>query len=306
MYKTMNDAEGLDGFSLKTSDDDDHVKFTCLWRDLIDVNKGLDRWPAPSSNPISYTFELLHGLNPVVDFDWYDYRGGAINGLSGEPDVIDLKARLKQTSCVVVCISAEHLCENAGPLENEHMAIGSIARFISGAGYDKDYPPAIVIAVTKIDVDNTLVIKELIKRVKSKFAPLFTGGTLRWMVMICPITLGRELSGSQDNGKIKPENVHLPILFPLLCEMLKQKWKLDDKLDGQKDTLVSLQSGILSFFNRKVISEKEKDIEAINEEVQKMAKDIILLVRKMKSSSAEVGIFLNGEPLNGSFYDYFL
>jgi hypothetical protein len=235
MYKMMSEAENLDGFSLTTTDGDDHVKFSNLWRDLINVDKGLDRWPAPSNTSISYTFKLLHAFNPIVDFDWYDYRGGAIQDFSEEQDVIDLKFRLEQTSCVMVCISAEYLCKDAGPYENEQMGISSIGQLISGAGFDTDYPPTVVIVVTKTDVDNTLTTQELIKRVKGKFSPFFTGGaSSKWMVMICPITLGKELSGSLDKGKIRPENTHLPVLFSLLSEIVKEQWKLNEKRENQK------------------------------------------------------------------------
>ena len=219
MYADM--SGGRRGFTFSTNPDDD-LDLSDKWSRLIEA--GPDRWPPPTGDqPKSYTFGFNYGFRRIMEFDWIDYRGGALSDRSTEADVQELKRYLKQSSCVMLCVSGEHLQENAAVVR-ARTGIGRMNSFLTELREElerqKKELPAVIIVVTKSDYcfssrppkEIEEQTKEIEEQIRDLFNPLFApdGG---WLVSIGSVSLGKGLAADAEKGEIDPDNIHLPLIF---------------------------------------------------------------------------------------------
>jgi hypothetical protein len=231
MYQIMSMGFNLNGFSLKAKTRKNMIELEETWRLLAEGNENNERiWPEGTDTTQFIDFSLKYALREdVAQFEWYDYRGGILLDPDEEKeDVKDLLNRIGNTSCLLLCVSGEHFSES-GLAWSAKRKIGVTAMndLISlSSSYGNNIPPSIVIALTKYDQCKHRNKEEIFEEIKHLFSPLFA--KTKWLVAICPVTLGISLSKDQDGASLFPRNVSFPVVFSLLAELLKQHWEIEE------------------------------------------------------------------------------
>lgn len=213
MYDTMR--QGVNGFSFTAKDMDADLEMSDKWERLVNTDVGQDRWPVPNNKTETYEFGYCYGLKRFIGFDWIDYRGGVLKEVSSAEGYAELLNFFKQSACIFICVPGNLLTTPIKGRESSvrrNAAIDRINLFISH-NFPDHVRPAIAIVITKCDL---MIGKrdtdEVIEDMKQLFNPLFAPGS-RWPVMICPVSLGPELSNNPAKGEISPMNVYLPVAY---------------------------------------------------------------------------------------------
>ena len=198
MYATMQ--IGVNGLTLSAQDLDDDIRLTDMWEKLVEV-KDSNRWPPPNNNdPINYVFNFNYGFKPIMQFEWLDYRGGAIFDLTGEKDVPALINQLAASHCVFLCVSGAHLTEPITPqrlpLINREARINRMNAHMAKVGErvrpTSQRPFPVVIVLTKYDLCSNRPPEEVIEDVKKLFPALFASNS-GWLTLLCPVSLGERI-----------------------------------------------------------------------------------------------------------------
>ncbi len=294
MYAVMQ--TGVKGFTLSAKDMDMDLDLIEKWEQLIDV-EAEDRWPLPNAAAIEhYSFNFSYGFRPIMSFDWLDYRGLALSDRSSEQDVQALCNYLADSSCLFLCVSGEHLQDKITPAIVRQIKSDRMNQFIQQiiSNYRKPTPERpfpVVILITKYDLCHHREKQAVIEDIKRIFQALFTPNS-GWLVMICPVSLGKELCQDIDRGTIVPVNVHLPIVFAIYSQLRSYGIKLKAarlRLDEEIDTLK--QSGVLTkVFKNGLLQENAKKLEDLEEKIAIMEDNMALLAEELQ----QVSLFLSG------------
>jgi len=230
MYAELS-AGGPHGYFLNAPDPDVDLDLGSRWDRLLDDGILPERTGA---DVIPYHFQFLDGIRPLIDIDWFDYRGGAltdaVEGSSG--DVAELHARLQDSDCVYLVVDGGYLVD---PISRE-VVRGTLAKtglkrmssllqtVIQKKVQAEEPPPTLVLLITKSDVipqrrreDLTSLSDDL-----RMLIPLaFTDGIT---TLVCPVTVGN--FGLDDPSQVSveeidPHGLHLPIVFSL-AEYMRQ------------------------------------------------------------------------------------
>lgn len=102
MYAAMND--GVAEFSVRSARPADHTR---LRNSAEQIRRGI--FPAPSDRRTVYSLQLWHSANRIVDFNWRDYRGGALVETSDSPQAAQLRADMKDADGLVFVIDSSEL-----------------------------------------------------------------------------------------------------------------------------------------------------------------------------------------------------
>lgn len=311
MYGMMGLGQNLNGFRVSTSDKDDYQKLeemNEIWSDMLSTTSSSRRWPVSTSEPKLYKFELgfaNDNLRPIVEFDWYDYRGGAIQEYPPNSDDVNrLRERLRETSCILICVSGEHL-------NNSLKSTGSFLKACNSIGVNRineliresksagnSIPPSIAIVITKHDLCKHRTQDELLTIIKRMFPVLFENDS-KWLVMLCPVTLGYSLAIDTE-GEIDPQNIHLPIIFSLYSELLRKHWKEEENVRYTENQLENLKSSdIKRLLTRNEIKRIENDLDNLYSRADKIIEILQLLSKKIDIDSY-IDIFYDGEKIKFS------
>ncbi|MEC4813258.1 MAG: hypothetical protein SAK29_08320, partial [Scytonema sp. PMC 1069.18] len=293
---------GLQGFTLSAKDPDVDLKLTDLWERLIDTT-GEDRWPPPTpDDPQTYAFNFSYGLKPLIAFDWMDYRGGAMTDSSTASDARQLRERLKASDCVFLCISGEHLKEHLSDAQLGNKArkakVNNMTTFLVELGDiikpsdQKPFP--IVITITKYDLCFGRPKQELMADIKKIFGPLFTPGS-GWLVMICPVSLGKELGEDSASGHIDPKNMHLPLVFALYSRFREYFLSEQNQLSGTRERLANLKGGnwLQRWWKSGDIQATEVNIQASQSKINEIQQRMALLAQELTNAE----LYLSGEEI---------
>jgi GTPase SAR1 family protein len=309
MYGMMNDGEGLNGFTV-SSDEGKAGEINERWDKMLDSQQGQERWPLPT-NPgesVVYNFNLHFGNQPkpIIGFDWYEYRGGALldfSDTSGQ-EVNQLRKRLQDSSSIMICLSGQHLLESdkLRVRAKRKMGVGRINEFIrESLNAGNNIPPSVVITITKYDLCRYESKEDLLKEIKEMFPPLFSEKT-QWLVMVCPVTLGYELAAEPNDGEIKPSNLHYPIIFSLYAELVRKLWEMDDKLDkGSRELQTINKSDIKRFLERNKTFKRKESLNEISKLANSIQNSLNLMAEKIDMEQ-EITIFFDGNEVTFSEY----
>ncbi|TVQ45032.1 MAG: hypothetical protein EA365_08875 [Gloeocapsa sp. DLM2.Bin57] len=299
LYSVMQ--MGVQGFNLSAQDPDVDLRLTDLWDRLIDVT-GEDRWPPATANdPQTYAFYFTYALQPLISFDWLDYRGGAMTDNSSAEDTQILRKRLQKSDCVFLCISGEYLQEPANQMQlmskARKMKVNNMIPYLIELGNiikpseQKPYP--IVITLTKYDLCAHRR-KEVIEDIKTMFAPLFTPNS-GWLVMICPVSLGKELAENIASGEIDPKNMHLPLVFAVYAKLREFYLTEQEQRDNQQSVLDQLRSGnwFERWFNSADIDRTSQGIAYQQKQIEELQRKIALLAQELENTP----LFLGGKEI---------
>ena len=300
MYAVMQ--TGMKGFTLASKDMDIDLELAERWEKLISVT-GAERWPTPNAATMEYYgFDFSYGFRPFMGFQWLDYRGLALSDRSTEQDVADLVKYLTESKCLFLCISGEHLVDNITPktvreLKSDRMN-QFIQQFISVTNNPTTQNPfPVAIVITKYDLCHHRDKEEIIADVQKLFQALFTPNS-GWLVMVCPVSLGKELCNDLDNARIVPVNVHLPVVFAAYAQL--RAYGL--KLKGNRERLIRTIEAIKQT-NPLIQLLKNSELNEQTTQLQKCETEITIVEENMKLLSQElqqVSLYLSGTEVTAN------
>ena len=299
MYADM--SGGRRGFTFSTNPDDD-LDLSNKWSRMIEA--GRDRWPlGTTTQPKSYTFGFNYGFRRIMEFDWIDYRGGALSASSTEADVQELKRYLKQSSCVMLCVSGEHLQvpKNAAVVRAQ-TGIGRMNSFLTDLREEierqKRELPAVIIVITKSDYCSQRSHEEVEEQIRDLFNPLFSPDS-GWFVSIGSVSLGAGLATDTEAGEIDPDNIHLPLIFSIYCALYKELEQQQDKLDENVEKLEEIKEEwgrFKKWWRSEEIEQIFKEAEGDEQKLSSLQEDLQLFVRELTEIRNFRGYY-NGEDV---------
>lgn len=285
MYAVMQ--LGVHGFTLSAQDSDEDIDLSDKWEQLLEG--GDNRYPAGNVGTHDYAFDFSYGFRKVMGFDWLDYRGAALRDKKTQADVQKLKEHLLSSSCIFLCISGEDLVETSQIFKvAKKTGADRMNQFLS----EIEKPIPVVIAITKYDYCMHREKKEIFADIRQLFGGLFTKGG-GWLVMICPVSLGKALANDKDMGIIEPVNLHLPLTFAIyskLCLQANQRKAEEKNLDQNLRDLKSR-----NFFIKWINSEEIKQQDNALKRSQQQMNELQEKMRLLGSELGKVPVYLNGE-----------
>lgn len=297
MYAVMQ--TGVQGFTLAAKDMDLDLELTQRWEKLISL-KGEDRWPTPNAAAMEYYgFDFSYGFHPLMGFQWLDYRGLALSDRSTEQDVTELVEYLQASECLFLSISGEHLVSEITPSTVRELKSDRMNQFIQQyVSFNKNpsslKPFPIAIVITKYDLCHHRDKDEIIADVKKLFQALFTPNS-GWLVMICPVSLGKELGENPEAANIVPVNVHLPVVFAVYSQLRAYGLKLKEERDRQTlavDT-IKHQNPLIQLLKASQLREQTTQLETSKTEIATVEENMKLLSQELQQAS----LYFNGSEV---------
>ncbi|WP_406042110.1 TRAFAC clade GTPase domain-containing protein [Succinimonas sp.] len=311
MYKKM--AAGMKGFSL-TTDSDTDVNLRRRYRRMEDQSLGINRFPAGTDQPDSYSFTLSHAMESIMSFDWIDYPGGALDEqTSGNLEAFNkLESHIQNSSSLFICVDGELIngddCDEIA--ENiKDKCSGIINNFLKRYKDKNKFLPPTAIVVTKCDMCQELEDDEWEEILREAFSPILAEGNDKCNRFVCciPVSLGSEISSNGYKGILKPRNLELPIYMGIYFSTMCKAICLRKKMEFYKKQLNSLRNETQkeenSFFiwrdNEKIA--KNKEMEDIYRKLEKEITENFVSVLADNSRLSEVlnkkveMIFFNGK-----------
>ena len=296
MYAVMQ--TGVQGFTLSARDMDVGLDLIERWEQLLSL-KGEDRWPAPNAGTIEhYTFDFSYGFRAIEGLEWVDYRGLALSDRSSQQDVHDLANYLSESKCIFLCISGEYLTDKITPNTVREIKSDRMNQFIqqcisNNHNPSKEQPFPIAIIITKYDLCHHRDKQAVIEDIRKLFQALFTPDS-GWLVMICPVSLGKELCEDPDTGNIVPVNNHLPIVFAVYSQLRTYGIELKEKRDNINKHLNDCnQNTLLKMLKNQEIKQNNEELKTIDQEISTVEENMQLLAKELQ----QVSIFLNGSEV---------
>lgn len=293
MYAAMQ--SGMRGFTLSAKDIDLDLELTERWEQLISI-EGADRWPPPNAGVVEHCFfDFNYGFRPIMSFEWIDYRGLALSDRSNEQDVQELSQYLSDSECVFLTISGEYLQNQVTPTTVREIKSDRMNQFLQQYISNKYRPTTnkpfpIAILITKYDLCHHRKKEEVIEDIKKLFQALFTPDS-GWLVMICPVSLGKELEADTDSGMIVPVNVHLPVVFAVYSQLRAygltikgRRVVLTENIEKNKQL-----NPVLRWLKRREKRHQLNQLEISNEEINLIESNMQLLAQELQQVSLFVG-----------------
>lgn len=297
MYALMQ--TGIQGFTLAAKDMDLDLELIQRWEKMISL-QGENRWPTPNAAAMEYySFDFSYGFHPLMGFQWLDYRGLALSDRSTEQDVADLVEYLQTSACLFLCISGEYLTSELTPKTVREIKSDRMNQFVqqyvsSSQQPNPQQPFPVAIVITKYDLCHHREREEIIADVKKLFQALFTPNS-GWLVMICPVSLGRDLCNEPDSARIIPVNVHLPIVFAVYSQLRAYGLKLESDRDLQTTALETAQqkNPLFQLLKAEEIRQQASQLETTKTEIQMVEENMKLLSQELQ----QVSLYFNGSEV---------
>lgn len=246
---------GLGALTLSAEDLDDALRLNRLWDQMTRV-EGENRWPplTEKSATHTYRFSLNYALDPIMQFDWLDYRGGALIDSPLQEDVANLEQTLADSSCVLLCVPGECLDKPLTITSARDARIQMMLQHLTKAAKNiKENGrslPAVVIIVTKHDLCCARDEDDVLEDIRKFFQPLFISGS-DWRVLVTKVSLGAKLATNPDAGEIDPYNLEVPVVFAICAKLLDDARELEEQHLRHRAAFDSRPStGVRGFFDR--------------------------------------------------------
>lgn len=294
LYYVMR--RGVNNFFLHTNDRDADNRLMRGWA-MLNKQGEERRWPVPTSDDIArYNFSFKLGMNrTLMDFEWIDYRGGALlEETSSSQALVD---QLNQSDCLLFCLDGSELQTPVGPRIFEVDAKMCISRAkVLLDRLSRRVPIAVLI--TKHDLCRHRLKHELMADIKLLFDAWLVEGE-GWDVLICPVTLGRELADDLQGGRVSPKNLHIPLIYSIFSIMVdglvEREGKAASYSQFRQESEASLQNlskGFLSsLLKRKNLEATQREVEhyqrllATEERaIERLKKDVSLLGKELTNA----------------------
>jgi GTPase SAR1 family protein len=300
MYAVMQ--TGIKGFTLSAKDMDMDLDLTEKWEKLINV-QGEDRWPPPNAAAMdNYSFDFSYAFRPIMGFEWLDYRGLALSDRSTEQDVQELISYLTDCACLFLCVSGEHLGGQITPTTVREIKSDRMNQFIQQIISKHkqptlDHPFPVAIVITKYDLCHHRERQAVIEDIKRLFQALFAPNS-GWLTMICPVSLGKELSKDIEKGSIVPVNVHLPIAFAIYSQLRAYGLKLKNarhKLYEEVEQL-KMSTSLLRPLRRRQMKDKTNQLEDLEAKITTVEENMTLLAEELQ----QVSLYMSGQEVTAN------
>ena len=227
MYDFMQKVQK--GFTFITKDPDVDLDLNEGWESI--AFDGI--WPAGTQKTLLYDFSILFNSNPIMEFSWCDYRGGAITERSTDQDVKELHSRIFDSGCLIICIGADTIKEIINGNYRRRRELIRLNNLITRFGVQNKRRIPIVFTLTKADLYTAEDYKKLLTIIKEYFSSLYVKGS-NWLHAIVPVTLGKfkYTNNNRIDGVVSPKNVHVPVMFFLHSILKERIFEIQNKLSG--------------------------------------------------------------------------
>ena len=300
MYAKM--ATGFDGFTLVT-DDQTRVQ---LEKDIYHLRKASGKERFPDATPNAYTrefdFRLSYARKRIINFSLMDYAGGII--LSKQGTYEQFKNSLSECTALYIFIDGESLCDGdkIERIENVRYdcALAVTPLIQDFADTHEGALPPIVFVVTKSDLCMKYVNDdEIIHILRELFSPAFCEGATTY---VCGVSLGRNISDDNYQGRLSPVNIHIPFFLGCYHEYLNRVIALEEAItqaNKENSQIAAKANSAMEKERRKWrLFRKEDFIKKCIEEAQKAESDIrdnYTLLQSSKSLLMKLGTRLEME-----------
>ena len=293
MYAVMQ--LGVHGFTLSAQDSDEDIDLSDKWEQLLEG--GEERYPQATDQTHDYAFDFSYGFRKLMGFEWLDYRGGALRDKSTKDDVQALEKHLHESSCVFLCVSGEYLKQ---PIESQHelqnlktkTRVDRMNQFLQKLYNEKGSIP-VVIAITKFDLCAHRTRDDITEDIKKLFNPLFTKNEKGWLVMICPVSLGKSLADNITEGIIEPINLHLPLSFAIYSRFVQEAARGKAQEGDLRSESLRLQgkNWFMKFIKKEEITRIDSSLKRTQAQINDLQEKMQLLAKELE----KVKVYLNGE-----------
>jgi hypothetical protein len=195
MYCDMQD--GVHGFALRATD---HMQHRQLMADADRIRRG--HYPAATHRRTSFDLVLHHQGAAILPFQWRDYRGGALTGLSTSPDVAALHHDLTIADGIVLLVDGVKLLRSPRSAADLRRLVVLVQRALR----ERDaVPTPLVVTVTKcdlLDLDDKTVVDAIFNPFEALVAAVAESEHVHGTIL--PVACGPQ-----------PTNVVLPVLWAL-------------------------------------------------------------------------------------------
>lgn len=321
MYAFM--SMGLNGFTLNATDPDQDIQLMDQWEELSEENNLPTATVAKSQDePVyNYNFNFSYGAKPLINIEWIDYRGGALTSDSSSDDANVLRENARESDCLFLCVPADilidRIVEEDGTVNDRaklkaanprRLAVGKVNSILSLIQKDiqqkqgKDTTIPIAILITKFDlICNKRSKDEITRDIKELFSLLFTPDS-GWLTMICPFSLGKDITIEENEGKkkllgeVNPIYVQIPLIFAIYSQLRKDAIDSEYALESTKQKLTDQQKEqkiIKSNFLNKIFKQDDfkrgnASISSSVSQMDKIEKEQKTIAKKMQLVSQEL------------------
>jgi GTPase SAR1 family protein len=235
MYAALNN--GYSDFTVRSTRPADHTR---LKTSAEQIRKGV--FPLPSDRRSIYSLQLCHMGNRVFDFNWRDYRGGALVESSSSPQAVQLREDMKNADGLVFMVDSTELLQTQQGRARLRPVIATAVRLLS----ECEVVIPVVLALTKWDLVASRE-KQAIEAAQALLGPLVDAvkATQHLLGAMIPVSCGAN-----------PRNVELPALWCLHVgiyvrgailernvEYYQKRIKVAESRSGIFDTIASAWRG---------------------------------------------------------------
>ena len=302
-------AAGIEGFRIEAEDANTSTKYLNPWRDFVIAKK----WPAPTMGRREDQFTLMFQNEPITEFRWVDYQGGAINIPTDESDeAAQLHADIQESNAVIIVADAYTIATR--PIIEAEMLTSSTYifnllntyKFKSAlAGDDINKGITIALVLTKADIlpeeFKANNYQGLFERSREVFRGVVefaeeqrakTSSLRPWLYPsgMIPVSIvgegnasvvdpgqGYELATVSLDGPPQPVNVHYPFLYAIGNELDRNALYLEEEEGELEERLKRLKGNVLN----KIL--RGRTIKQVYEERQEVANRLQELEPKIRA-----------------------
>ncbi len=271
-------ATGIDSFRIEAQDADTSTKYLNPWRDFVIARK----WPAPTMGRREDTFQLLFQNEPITEFRWVDYQGGAINIPTDESDeAAQLHADIQESNAVIIVADA-HTIATRSLIEAEMLTSSTYVfnllnaykfkEALKGEGINTGI--TIVLVLTKADVLPDEMKANNFQGLFEKTRQVFRGvvefveeqrartSSLRpWLypAAMIPVSIvgegnasvadpgsGYQLATMSLDAPPQPTNIHYPFLYAIGNELDRNALTLEEEEAALEARLNRMNRNVLN------------------------------------------------------------
>lgn len=183
-------------------------------KDLDKISRNVSKGIYPPATAIrqEYVFKMQYKYYNEIEFNWFDYRGGALMERSSQSsDSSELISKIKNSDALIVFLDGTKLEGDSSRNEREfRRLIYLIKNAISSVSVKKDYYYPISFVITKDDLCNDVLNSD--------------GFNYFWDNILSDISQSNKVAGLITWATVNKEhiyNVHWPLLFSIKQCMYK-------------------------------------------------------------------------------------
>ena len=302
-------ATGVNKLTFSPTDYEVSLELEEQWDNICD---GV--WPEPSNISEEYEFTCSYALRPLIDFRWYDYKGGLLSQRGDEVDQaerVKVLDKMNNSESLIVCVSAEHL---KGLLQGDRASsrpFRAYSHLLQEFVRKNGHTIPVMFAVTKADLISKAEFESGVELLKSNvFSSLFAEDG-DWLVGFVPVSLGKNFEtdgGRIVGGVINPWNIEIPVLFCIKGRLDVMVPELEDMIntynENKKDAGARLnrelsKTGWDKFWNGDSSGSIRTEVESLENKIHEMTSKLNQLKRDIDNIASAIiksgaKVYMNG------------